>query len=130
MVYRKVVSAHQERYWSKDFPRRYDLFSLFVWGKLCIFAWVLSLLGRYFRYFYEENYHVYCLMLTCAFWFAKHSSIVYVIGKSNSICTISNFLLYTHYIETPTHKGANSCKLKYSKMGNWQTVRSVVTSKY
>ena len=60
---------------------------------------------------------------------------LYVIEKSNITCTvckhgnillslalkqntISNFFYYIHIVEIPTNKGANSCKLNISKIGN------------
>ena len=62
----------------------------------------------------------------------KALELFYVIGKSN-ICkhgnillsltlkenTISNMFYNIHIIEIPTNKGANSYKLKISKIGNW-----------
>jgi len=33
-----------------------------LYGQLCVFAWVLYLLGSYFYYFKKENYHVHCFM--------------------------------------------------------------------
>ena len=80
-------------------------------GQLCIFAWVLSLLGRYFHYLLVKNATVFMV-----WWRHTHSdwqcteTFLYVIGKSNIMycyCNLrsiqcSNCL---HVIDISANKG-------------------------
>ena len=99
-------------------------------GQLGTIAWVLSLLGRYFHYLKKPHYYMFTVWCRNAHSGCQRTeAFLYVIGKSNYMLTYRHLLLcltfkgnttvyYIQIVELLINKGANSYKLKNSKIGN------------